>query len=136
LHTPVVKNGIAHLHAHQHPLVHHASSPLKRIHDIHHHAIAHAHPVPHVHWVDDHHHHHAHAHAAVVDHGDHVHTFTTNHASLVAPHIVPSVAHLDHYHHDVATYHVGNKREADLVYDNIVAPNPHHMHAHVVVNHH
>jgi hypothetical protein len=55
---------------------------------------------------------------------------------LVHPRIVPSVAHVDHYHHDVATHHVTNSREAALVYDNMVAPNPHHTHAHNVVVHH
>lgn len=89
-----------------------------------------SHYVPKVVWVNDNQ-----VQANIVQHPvpttvaglSHTHT-------LVHPEIVPNVAHVNHYpHQEVATYHVRNKQEADLVYDNMVAPNPYHHH-HAYVN--
>ena len=133
----IVPNVVHTAHRHHLDLVH-RSAPVRRIPYVHHH-------VPTVHWVNDNHspthaqvavvHHNSvpHTHADLIGHNDLVHSVAhTTQRNLVHPDIVPSISHLDHYpHHDVATYHVNNHREAGLVYDNVVAPNPNHQHAHV-----
>ena len=99
------------------------STPVGRINQVH------SHYVPKVEWVNDN----QVQPNIVTHHAPHhpVAALTATH-TLVHPEIIPSVAHVNHYpHQDVATYHVRNQREADLVYDNLVAPNPHHRHAYV-----